>query len=370
VPAPLRPFLTLPADVPTDVRTTAQQLVRGRTNPYDDASALRDFFRSGAFTYDATLVLGDSPSSMSRFLTTRRGFCVQFATTYAVMARVVGIPSRVAVGFTPGTPDASGTYHVTNLEAHAWPEVWLAGIGWTHAFEPTPASSAPGASALPGDPSSVGARSPQPAAVPTTPPSTAPGAPGPTGGNGTPAPSASAPNPGVTVTPNATGHGRPILDWVLVLGGLVALGTLLTVAVSAIGKIRRRARRRGASDPHAAIAGAWAEVLDEFRDAGIAWPVSLTPLEVASDLPRQVDSGIAPPLTSLARRYTASRYGDAVPPPGSGEAAWRDADAVLSALEATLSLRTRLRAHLGMVRRRAQPEPAGWSLPRSRSTKV
>jgi transglutaminase-like putative cysteine protease len=370
VPASLRRYLALPANIPPDVRATAQRVVGGRTNPYDQAAALRDFFRNGSFVYDPNVLLGDDEGAMSRFLAERRGFCVQFASTYAVMARLAGIPARVAVGFTPGTVDATSTYHVTNYEAHAWPEVWLAGLGWTHLFDPTPASSLPGGSALPGEPPNVTANSPQATPVPATTPAPTPAAPGAPGGSGAGAPPAAAPSRGVTVTRTGTNRGRSVLAWVLLIAGLVALGTLLTMAVVMTRKARRRTRRRSASDPTALIAGAWAEVLDELSEAGVAWPASLTPLEVASGVPGRVVSGIAPPLTSLARAYTAARYGDAAPPPGSGEAAWRDADAVLRALDASLDVRTRLRAHLGTRGRRAQPDPAGWSLPRSRSTKV
>jgi hypothetical protein len=275
----------------------------------------------------------------------------------------------VAVGFTPGTPDRSGVYQVSNLEAHAWPEVWLAGLGWTHLFDPTPAGSLPGASALPDEPSNIGRQVPQPTPVPTTVPATpGPGTPGSPTGSGAGAPSA--PQPRATISRGGTGGGGlSTLGSVLLLGALVAAATLIAVVVVLVRKGRRRARRRAGSDPAELVAGAWAEVLDELRDAGFGWPVSLTPLEVASGLSGRVDPGVAPPLTSLASAYTAARYGDAAPPGESGPAAWRDADAVLRALDASVNLRTRLRIHLG-TRRRGQPDPAGWSLPRSRSTKV
>ncbi len=369
IPPLLRRDLALPASVPADVRAQTQRVVRGFTNPYDQAAALRAFFRDGSFTYDQNVVLGDDEGAMSRFLAERHGFCVQFATTYAVMARLAGIPARVAVGFTPGTPDVKGTYHVTNYEAHAWPEVWLAGLGWTDQFEPTPASSQPGASHLPGEPPNVGASTPRSAPVPTTAPAATTPAPSGTPNGGSAGSPSASPGRGVTVTRNPTGGGVSALGGVLLIAALVIVGLALTAAVVVARKRRRRTRRRAGSDAAALIAGAWAEVLDELRAAGVAWPVSLTPLEIASGVPDRVDPGMAPPLASLADRYTAARYGDVSPPSGSGEAAWRDADAVLRALEASLDLRTRLRAQFA-TRRSGQPDPAGWSLPRRRSTKV
>src|SRR5207249_2988050 len=82
---------------------------------------------------------GGSVDALDDFLFgSRRGYCEQFAGAYAALARSVGLPTRVAVGFTPGTYDeATGVWRVTTREAHAWPEVYLSGVGWT-AFEPTP----------------------------------------------------------------------------------------------------------------------------------------------------------------------------------------------------------------------------------------
>ncbi len=71
------------------------------------------------------------------------GYAEQFAGTYAATARAVGLPSRVAVGFTTGAFDPSiNTYRVSGKHAHARPEVWLDGIGWRR-FEPTPGRGAP-----------------------------------------------------------------------------------------------------------------------------------------------------------------------------------------------------------------------------------
>ncbi len=54
-----------------------------------------------------------------------------------MLARLVGIPSRVAVGYTGGTDGLSRAWHVTTADAHAWPELYFPGTGWLR-FEPTP----------------------------------------------------------------------------------------------------------------------------------------------------------------------------------------------------------------------------------------
>ncbi|PLS76143.1 MAG: hypothetical protein CYG61_03675, partial [Actinobacteria bacterium] len=120
--------------------------------PYAKARALQDFFRSGSFTYDLDVEAGHGEEALESFLfRTRRGYCEQFAGAFAVLARAAGLPARVAVGFTPGELGSDGLFHVRGLNAHAWPEVYLAGAGWV-AFEPTPGRGAPGAETYTGLP--------------------------------------------------------------------------------------------------------------------------------------------------------------------------------------------------------------------------
>jgi hypothetical protein len=89
-------------------------------------------------------VLLDAPDVTDRdaveaFLTDRRGYCVQFASTMALMARALDIPARVAVGFLPGEQVQPGMYEIRADDAHAWPELYFEGVGWVR-FEPTPSS--------------------------------------------------------------------------------------------------------------------------------------------------------------------------------------------------------------------------------------
>jgi transglutaminase-like putative cysteine protease len=333
VPASLRQYTALPSDLPRVLVNTAQQVTAGRATPYDKAAALRDYFRSGRFTYDPNVDLTDAENAMVAFLNTRRGFCVQFASTYVVMARSLGIPARLAVGYTSGTA-ADGVYSVTNLDAHAWPEIWLSGLGWTHFFDPTPAVDR-GGSALPSEPPPVTTPTPNASSTPATVPLSPTPAPVPT-----PAPHR------VSVGGGPSSSGLSTLGWLLVILGLLAAGVVVSVLAAAARRRRRRVRRRSAADPAERVAGAWAEALDGFRAAGVGWPASLTPLEVAGRLPRQVDPKVGPPLDALAQRYTATRYGREPPTADLARAAWQDADAVLRALDDVLDLRARLRSRL------------------------
>ena len=144
--ADLAPYTELPTDFSPRVQALAADLTAGAESGYEQALALQSFFRSGEFTYDVAAPSGHSGSRIEDFLDAQRGYCEQFAGTFAAMARSLGLPARVAVGFTVGEadPDNPGLYIVRGKHAHAWPEVFLPGAGWV-AFEPTPGRGAPGA---------------------------------------------------------------------------------------------------------------------------------------------------------------------------------------------------------------------------------
>jgi len=125
-----------------DVRAKAKEIVGSATTPYAQAMALQTFLRSTAnFTYDTRVPPPTTTDAVWDFLQDRHGYCVQFATAMAIMARTLGIPTRVAVGFLPGNAENQGnhfTYVVSGKQAHAWPELYFSGFGWVR-FEPTPA---------------------------------------------------------------------------------------------------------------------------------------------------------------------------------------------------------------------------------------
>ena len=137
-------------DVPA-VKDTALDLVKGKTNQYDKVRAIYDFFApSNGFTYSLTTVKGNSGSDMVDFISEggRKGYCEQYAAAMAWMVRAVGIPSRVAFGWTRGSNKKDNTYTLTNFNLHAWTEVYFDGFGWVP-FDATPpgqiAGSAPSA---------------------------------------------------------------------------------------------------------------------------------------------------------------------------------------------------------------------------------
>lgn len=129
-------YLDLPGGFPDVAREAAQSITRDAITPFDKMVALQTWFRT-EFQYDLDVQLGNSNDAIESFLRIKRGFCQQFAGTFAAMARSLGIPAQVAVGYTDGTVGTDGRYHVFGRNAHAWPEVWFDGVGWV-AFEPTP----------------------------------------------------------------------------------------------------------------------------------------------------------------------------------------------------------------------------------------
>ena len=95
-----------------------------------------------SFTYDLSTAPGNGDDALVEFLTSgRRGYCEQFASAMAVMLRTLGVPARVAVGFTGGR-DAAGARSVGTADAHAWVEAWFPGAGWT-TFDPDAADRRP-----------------------------------------------------------------------------------------------------------------------------------------------------------------------------------------------------------------------------------
>jgi len=119
---------------------TARTVAEGASTPYQAAFKLESWFRGqeGGFTYDEQPPdAGDTPP-LASFLRTKRGYCQHFAGAMALMLRYLGVPARVAAGFTSGTYDPrEKEWTVTDHNAHTWVEVYFPGYGWIP-FDPTP----------------------------------------------------------------------------------------------------------------------------------------------------------------------------------------------------------------------------------------
>ncbi len=312
-------FTDLPDNLPAVVGELTQSVTAGAASDYDAAIALQQWFRT-EFEYSLEVQSGHGSNAIEIFLDQRVGYCEQFSATFAAMARTLDIPSRVAVGFTPGVQRDDGWYAVRGKNAHAWPELWFDGLGWV-AFEPTPGRGAPGAESYTGvtaqqDESPAGAPGTGgdgggAAPLPTTPPTIlpAPTTLPPDTANDPPAPGAGVPGQlpdggvGVPTEADDTSGGsgfpwRPI--------GFV----LVVVAVAAVPSLIRRWRARAARThgPVERVQAAWNRARAAAENAGVRGRPSMTAhewaLATASELPVA-----ARPMSSLADVVDQVSYG-------------------------------------------------------------
>lgn len=272
-------FTRQPDNVPEIVRKTADSVTAGSTTAYAKAMAIQGFLRSANFTYSLQSPVqggydGNGLSVLADFLAQKSGYCIHFASAMAVMARLEGIPSRIAVGYAPGRPTGATVslagqgalpeFEVDARDAHAWPELYFQGVGWVP-FEPTPSRGVvPSYASQGATPSGASTNEnndgliPSNGANPTRPPSAAP-----------------LPLPGPAGPANAASQLLPVLSGA---GMLILLALLAASPRLARGRLRRR-RLRGSSEPDSAGAAllAWAELRDLATDYGVAPRQSETP---------------------------------------------------------------------------------------------
>lgn len=295
----------LPDDFPEVARTTARDVVAGAPSRYDQAIALQDWFRQ-EFTYSLDVPAGHGDDAVVSFLESRQGYCEQFAGTYAAMARSLGMPARVAIGFTPGNvveDDGEGplsTYQVLGRHAHAWPEVWFPSVGWVP-FEPTPGRGMPGAE-------HTGVAPAQDDTAPTTVPgeTTVPGDLGSTPSSTLPG---DMPDQGVDVdlegaTASDGGDSSRTLLGVLALAAALVAALVLTPWVRAIVH-----RRRHHGSPAALVLDAWAEAQAPLRWlTGARARAEETHLEQAERLAPDLGADLRAEVRELARLTTSAAW--------------------------------------------------------------
>jgi transglutaminase-like putative cysteine protease len=342
ITASLRPYLQLPATVPPDVYALAKSITASQSTEYGKALALQNFFLGPDFSYSL-----DPPddgygiSSLTNFLFhTREGYCQQFAGSYAVLARAIGLPTRLAVGFATGT-DTDGTYQVTDADAHTWPEVYFGpNFGWLP-FEPTQSFS---------DPISKGYAPPSPG-----------------GGKGS---STTAPTTSPTTTPPKTSEHRAVVAPPTTTGNAQvvpssrrhstaawsALLIVLLVGIAWFGLIAggRRARWwvrrwRARGDAGALVRASW----DELSEVLNWWGTCRSQSETDEEFAHRAGRGIALRLPGqspwlrgevvrLARLATEAAFAPQIGPQRPGEAA-AAARAIHRSLFRSANTRMRLR---------------------------
>jgi transglutaminase-like putative cysteine protease len=264
------------------VRNLAEQITRGADNRFDKTVALNNYLTSQAngFHYDTHTATGSSGDALEDFLFNgKTGYCEQFASSMGVLLRAVGIPSRVAIGYTPGF-ESGDSRVITTEDAHAWVEVFFPGVGWM-VFDPTPLSD--GRGVTPPYVASVNseANAPGQSADPDTSSTTA--APG-----GPTSAAATSENPADQAAGAPGGGGG---GWLRPLGLTLLVLLLLAAIVGAPAAVRQwqrhtRLRAVAAGGPDAATA-AWRELLAESWDRGAAVPDTDTVRLAANRLARE-----------------------------------------------------------------------------------
>jgi transglutaminase-like putative cysteine protease len=344
----------LPGNFPDQIRNYAKLLTKDAATPYDKAAALEQFFQSDTFTYDQKVDYGSSPRALEEFvLRKHRGFCEQFALAFAEMARAVGLPARVAVGYHASALDPKdGMFHVMGDDAHAWPEVWLGReIGW-YAFEPTknqfnPTTQRGSENRKP--PTTPGAT------TPTSTPSTATSVPRTGSTKAPPTPNRIQVDPPATKSTSGKTATRVLLAFVVAIGGalLVIAGGLIALIVAAL---RRTRRRRYAVDARRRVLGAWTEALERLAAAGVQPRPAATSIEFAlRHAPAHGAGGAGPPLMDLARLHTAAMFAPEPPSDADADAAWQQVDAIDAALRQNVTRSERWVTRL-RLRRRDRPD--------------
>ncbi|MGI4894697.1 MAG: transglutaminaseTgpA domain-containing protein [Janthinobacterium lividum] len=312
-------YTELPDSLPQSVRDAAVEVTSGATDAYEQAADLQRYFRSdGNFTYSTTAPNDGGSDAVATFLQDKTGFCVQFASAMAVMARSLNIPARVAIGFLPGQETSGGRWRISAQDAHAWPELYFEDVGWVR-FEPTPAirtGQSPGyttpstpVTTTPTSPTSVPVTPTTSAAVPSATSTTT---------NPTPADGAGA--------SRRTGWDRLLaLPWGWILGALLLVVVLLGPTVSAA--VLRRRRWASVADAPSSAEAAWTEVEDRVRDLGVGWPLSATPRSRVASLREAVgEAGAArDDLDTMLRDVESARFGAGSRGTGAAHSASRTA---------------------------------------------
>jgi transglutaminase-like putative cysteine protease len=314
----------------------ARRIVGTAASPYLAAVSLEAWLRSGGgFVYEELpeQPLDATPPLVDFVLRTREGYCQQYAGAMAIMLRLLGVPARVAAGFTSGEYDERrGEWVVSDHNAHTWVEVYFPGYGWLP-FDPTP-----GRGELSADYSTSSAAFPQggardtfgvdPEALSAILRQRLEGLSGALGGSGgLVGPSLSLDDEG--------GLGIPALVF-LVLGG--ALAVLLG------GKALRRALRFRSHDPRQLASACRRDLLAFLADQGVSVSDSVTLEELGEFVEREYRVNAMP----FVRAARAARFGPPTAAPEHVRVARRELRTLLRQLRSQLGTASRVRGALNL----------------------
>jgi transglutaminase-like putative cysteine protease len=339
----------------------AREVTLGQSTAFGKAEAIQAWLgNSGAFSYTLKSPTITDAAQLSSFLNySRRGYCQQFAVAMADLARLVGIPSRVVIGYTSGTRQSKDSWLVTTADAHEWPELYFSGYGWLR-FEPTPTGDdGQGTATVPsyadestGTTSGKGGGS-------TLPPNLAVG---PSAGTGNPEIAAGirqafgAGRPGYPNNPSSPKPSTRSAAWEI--GGLVVAGLLVLALIAPSAAqllIRRRRWGRAARRGDAELAHvAWRELQDDLINYRAGYSASETPRALGARLGARVKAaesrtdgtsgGLG--LAALERITLAEERARYAARAAAGDRLRQDSAEFRRALAATMPLHARWRARV------------------------
>jgi len=303
-------------------RQFAEEATAEATFPYQQALQLASWLRTN-YTYDVTAVPGHSYRGLQFFLeSSKEGTSEQFATTFAVMARTLNLPTRVVVGFSAGTDTGGGTHEVRGGDVMAWPEIRFEGVGWVPFF-PTPGrqgdngkdNMSPGENV--GLPEESAAQPPQEVSREELDRDIEAQERG-----------GAVADEGAQDATSDDGFSLPWWVLLLCLVGAVLAGyvTLALVAPT----VERRRRRRGSANER--VLGAWQQIGRALVRTGMRSPGALTAEEIAAEGAARLDEEPARPLPALAALVNDLAYGGRRATVEEADEAWRASEVIENAL--------------------------------------
>lgn len=301
-PPDVEAYLQLPDNLDSGIATLARAQTRNLDTNFEIGLALESWFHSEAFGYTTQIDPGHGATDLAAWLLDpdspnyHRGYCENFAAAMAVMARTLGVPSRVVLGFTPGEPTGQeNVVVVRDRNAHAWVELWIPTQGWVR-FDPTPRGDGINPATYTTTEDELGFALTSYLDVPD--PETLPV-------EGSPLPPALLPNDlndrfnNQGGGPGTGGVGGLFPGWVGAVAIWIILAAVLIGAIPAVKLIRRRRRRRRLLTGD--VSAAWEDIVDRLTDLGSRPAPSTTPIELAGS----VDAVMTP----LALVYGRAVYG-------------------------------------------------------------
>lgn len=347
--------VTLPEVVgaPDVVAVTAPDVARDAGDPAEVATALsrwlseKGYFSHGVAPEDYPSLSGHGAFRMTGLLggDLMVGDGEQYASALALLAREMGLPARVVIGFEP-EPSGGEPVELTGDDIRAWVEIAFTGYGWVP-FDPTPPPTQ-----TPQEDQQQAPTQPDPQVVQPPPPPP----------DAVTPPDEDTEQP-TTDDPQDDADGSAVWRLVARIAGIASIPLVLVLlpflVVGAL-KARRRRRRRRRTDTVGRVAGGWEEVVDHAHDLRRPIPDLATRQEGAralahafADAPGPQAAAVAASVRELAGHADRAVFAVGEPTDADAAAYWQRVEAAVSAMTRTVGWRRRVRARLSTASLRA-----------------